>query len=92
MRPIGQLNFQHGRCERVEDRMREFRSRAYRKREVELNGTRVPAYHSIVLRWHASRIGIELTESLLLLTVHNQKRSTNAISCMMKEQNHTIIS
>jgi hypothetical protein len=50
MHPIGKLNFQHGRSERVEDRMRQFRLRAYHKREVELNGTRVPTCQSIVLR------------------------------------------
>ena len=50
MCPIRKLNFQCGRSERVGDRMRQFRSRAYRKREFELNGTRVPACESIVLR------------------------------------------
>ena len=47
---IGKLNCQHEGSERVGDRMRLFRSRAYRKREVELNGTPLAAYHSIVLR------------------------------------------
>ena len=48
--------------------MREFRSRAYRKREVELNGTRVPAYHSIVLRQVSGLVVMAAVVDLLVST------------------------
>jgi len=70
MRCIGKLNFQHGRSERVEDWMREFQSHAYRKREVELNGTWVPAYHSIVLRTYQYSTILKCVLSLPIISLY----------------------